>query len=101
VKQPLIALSGLAVGAVLWLLAARVYARFPNRTQALLGATFIAVAAIDWCYISLLLPQLPEHPVNPAIGISRSSLRLIQPILIAGSVAGTALILWDLYRRKP
>jgi len=101
VKQPLIGVSGLVVAAGLWLLAARVHARFPTRIQALLGATLIAVAAIDWLYLSLLLPRLPEYSANPYIGISRTSLRLIQPILIVGSVAGTGLILWDLLRRKP
>lgn len=38
---------------------------------------------------------------NPAIGISRASLRLVQPILVSASLAGTALVLWDLLRRKP
>lgn len=97
---PLIAVSGIAVAAALWLLAAQVYDRFPERRIALLGALFIAVAAVDWLYIGLLMPRLPELPANPAIGISRASLRLVQPILIAASVAGTALVLWDLLRRK-
>ena len=98
---PLIALSGIVMAAVLWLLAARTYDRVPERRLALLGGLFIAVAAVDWLYIGLLMPRLPELPANPAIGISRASLRLVQPILIAASVAGTALVLWDLFRRKP
>jgi hypothetical protein len=97
---PLIAVSGIAVAAALWLLAAGVYDRFPARRIAVLGALFIAVAGIDWLYIGVLLPRLPELPANPAIGISRASLRLVQPILIGASVAGTALVLWDLLRRK-
>ena len=101
VKQPLLGVSGLVVAVGLWLIAARVHSRFPTRIQALLGATFIAVAAIDWLYLSILLPQLPEYSANPYIGISRASLRPIQPILIVGSAVGTGLILWDLLRRKP
>jgi hypothetical protein len=97
---PLIAVSGIAVAAALWLLAAGVYDRVPARRIAVLGALFIAVAGIDWLYIGVLLPRLPELPANPAIGISRASLRLVQPILIGASVAGTALVLWDLLRRK-
>lgn len=97
---PLIALSGIVMAAVLWLLAARTYDRFPERRLALLGALFIAVAGIDWFYMSLLMPWLPQSPVDPAIGISRDSLRIVQPILIAASVAGTALVLWDLFHRK-
>lgn len=100
-KDPVVAVSGFVVALALWLLAARVYASVPDRHLALLGGSFLAVAAIDWLYIGLLLPRLPEQPTNPAIGISRASLRMIQPVLIAGSVAGTALILWDLLRRKP
>ena len=98
---PLIAVSGVAAAAALWLLAARAYNRLPERRLALLGGLFIAVAAVDWLYIGLLMPRLPELPADPAIGISRASLRIVQPILIAASVAGTALVLWDLFRRKP
>ena len=98
---PLVALSGAAAAALLWLLAVMAYNRFPERRLALLGGLFIAVAAVDWLYIGLLMPRLPELPADPAIGISRASLRIVQPILIAASVAGTALVLWDLLRRKP
>ena len=98
---PLVALSGAAVAALLWLLAVMAYNRLPGRRLALLGGLFIAVAAVDWLYIGLLMPRLPELPADPAIGISRASLRIVQPILIAASVTGTALVLWDLFRRKP
>lgn len=98
---PLVALSGAAAAAALWLVAATTYDRFPERRLALLGGLFIAVAAVDWLYIGLLMPRLPDLPADPAIGISRASLRIVQPILIAASAAGTALVLWDLFRRKP
>lgn len=98
---PLVALSGAAAAAALWLLAVMAYNRLPERRLALLGGLFIAVAAVDWLYIGLLMPRLPELPADPAIGISRASLRIVQPLLIAASVAGTALVLWDLFRRKP
>lgn len=99
-SEPLIASSGIAVAIILWLIAAMTYDRFPERRLALVGGLCIAVAAIDWLYIGLLMARLPES-ANPAIGISRDSLRVVQPILIAASVAGTALVLWDLLLRKP
>src|SRR5574341_1252234 len=99
-RDHFVAVSGFLVAIALWLVAARILARYPDRRLALLGGTVLAVAAIDWLYIGLVQPRLPELPANPAIGISRSSLRAIQPALIAGSVAGTALILWDLLRSE-
>ena len=101
VKQPAISLSALAIGAALWLMARRVHDRFPGHIQALLGATFLVVCALDWLYVALLFQSLPEHSANPYIGISRDALRVLQPILIAGSATGTALILWDLLRKHP
>ncbi|MGH7539098.1 MAG: hypothetical protein ACREMF_10705 [Gemmatimonadales bacterium] len=93
--------AGLFGALALWIVAARLSTRLPNRTLAIFGATLLAVTAIDWLFIGLLLPRLPELPANPAIGISRSSLRPMQPILIGASVTGTVLILWDLLRRRP
>lgn len=100
-SEPLIASSGIAVAIILWLIAAMTYDRFPERRLALVGGLCIAVAAIDWLYIGLLMARLPESSAHPAIGISRDSLRVVQPILIAASVTGTALVLWDLLLRKP
>lgn len=100
-SEPLIASSGIAVAIILCLLAALTYDRLPERRLALVGGLCIAVAAIDWLYIGLLMERLPESSAHPAIGISRDSLRVVQPILIAASVAGTALVLWDLLLRKP
>ena len=99
-KDPGIWASGIAVAAGLWFVGARVHARFPTRMLALVGAMLLAVAAIDWMYIGLLLPRLPELAASSSVGISRVSLRPIQPMLMAASVAGTALLIWDLLRRR-
>lgn len=101
VGRPGIAVAGIASALAVWLAARAVHGRFPSRLQALLGGAILVVCALDWLYVGLLGPSLPEHSANPAIGISRDALRVVQPILIAGSIAGTALILWDLLHRKP
>lgn len=100
-NDPLVTSSGIAVAIILWLVAAMTFDRLPERRLALIGGLLIAVAGIDWLYVGLLMPRLPESPANAAIGISRDSLRVVQPVLIAVSVAGTALVLWDLLHRKP
>jgi len=93
--------SGAAAAIVIWLGGERWFARTPQRALTILGAAILAVVALDWFYLWLLVPRLPEITANPTyVGITRATLGPLRPILAVASVAGTLLVLLDLLRRK-
>jgi hypothetical protein len=94
--------SGAALALAIWIGGAQWYGRAPQRHLTILGVTIIAIVALDWFYLWLVLPRLPELAASPAyVGITRASLGPLRPILAVASVAGTLLVLLDLWRRKP
>jgi len=58
------------------------------------------VVLIDWAVLAYVLPRLPEQGGSIYLGTSRSAYTMLQPILLVCGAAGTALVLWDLLRRR-
>ena len=50
--------------------------------------------------LGIVLPRIPEGG-SIYFGTSRSAYAMLQPVLIAGGLAGTGLVLWDLFFRRP
>ncbi len=99
-RDPRMWASGAAVAVATWWAAARFFFRYPARVVAILGVTMLFVVLVDWIYLGLLLPRLPEQSGSVSFGTSRASFQVVQPILLAGGLAGTGLVLWDLLRRR-
>ncbi len=98
-RDPRIWASGAAIAVATWWAAAQFFVRYPGRGGAILGVIMLFVVLVDWIYLSLLLPRLPEQS-SVSLGTSRASFQVVQPILLAGGLAGTGLVLWDLLRRR-
>lgn len=99
IRDPAIALSGAAAGIAIWWLGSRGLIRYPSRRLLVLGLVFLGVAVVDWAFLAVVLPRLPEQGGSIYLGTSRSAYQLLQPTLIAIGAVGTGFVLWDLLRR--
>ena len=65
-----------------------------------MGIVVLFVVFVDWGFLGIVLPRIPEGG-SIYFGTSRSAYAMLQPVLIAGGLAGTGLVLWDLFFRRP
>jgi len=100
IGDPAVSLSGAAVGFAVWWLGARSLIRYPGRRLTVLGIVIVCVTLVDWAYLAVVLPRIPESGGSIYFGTSRSAYLALKPVLLVGGLAGTGLVLWDFLRRR-
>ena len=100
IHEPILSLAGAVIGLAVGLAGGSSLVRYPERRGLVLGAVMLFVVLVDWAFLAVVLPRLPEQGGSIYFGTSRSAYVLLQPILLIGGVAGTGLVLWDLLRRR-
>src|SRR2546429_1012505 len=100
IHDPAVSLAGGLLGAGVWIAGGRALVRYPVRRRLVMGIVVLFVVFVDWGFLGIVLPRIPEGG-SIYFGTSRSAYAMLQPVLIAGGLAGTGLVLWDLFFRRP
>jgi hypothetical protein len=100
IHDPRVSIGGALLGIAAWLVGGTLMTRYPARRMTVLGIVILFVILVDWGFLAVVLPRLPEQGGSIYVGTSRSAYVMLQPTLLIMGVVATGLVMWDLLRKR-